>query len=36
MNVATIAGSLRKGSINRGLLKACEDLAPAAPVFAYP
>ncbi len=33
MNIATIAGSLRKASINRGLLNACRDVAPDGVTF---
>ncbi|MGH1347682.1 MAG: NADPH-dependent FMN reductase [Nannocystales bacterium] len=33
MNIATIAGSLRKASINRGLLSACRDVAPEGVTF---
>ncbi len=33
MNIATIAGSLRAASINRGLLNACQDLAPDGVTF---
>jgi len=33
MKLATIAGSLRKASINRGLLEACQDVAPGGITF---
>ncbi len=33
MKIATIAGSLRKGSINRGLIRACEAVAPEGVTF---
>jgi len=33
MKIATIAGSLRKASINRGLLRAAEELAPESVTF---
>ncbi len=33
MLIATIAGSLRQASINRGLVRACTELAPAGVTF---
>ncbi len=33
MKIATIAGSLRKASINRGLLRACAEVAPEGLTF---